>query len=118
MARGDCDVSHPRGLGDRHPRVRVEFLGIEGGSEPLVIGHRDRAILHYPLALAEQAVDTPVDEHPKLRVAIGVARGICRLGERQENDESVENARNYSAPKPKGQPKLRAGLYSCRSLSD
>src|SRR5712692_4851444 len=74
MPRRDRDVFHPGRLGERHPGARVELHGIERRGDPLVIGDRDRTVLHHPLALAEQAVDAPVDEHPELGVAIPFAR--------------------------------------------
>jgi hypothetical protein len=44
------------------------LVGVEGGGEPFVFGHGDLAILHHPLALAEKAVDAPVNEQAELRV--------------------------------------------------
>ena len=92
MARRDRDVFHPGGLGERDPGARVEFHRIERGGEPLVIGDRDRAVLHHPLALPEQAVNAPMDEHPELGVAVPLTRreslgrdGVPPLRERKDD---------------------------------
>ncbi len=99
VARGDRDVLHARRLGERHPRVGIEVGGIEGRGEPLVVGHGDGPILHHPLALAEQAVHAPMNEHSELGVAIPVARreplrghGVLALREGQrEGYDGSEN---------------------------
>src|SRR6185503_221906 len=99
MSRGDRDVLNPRCLGQRNPGAGVELGGIERRSEPLVVGDGNGPVLHDPFAVAEQAVDAPVDKHPELGVAIPLARGaalggnrVRRLDQHGSNDQGVEDA--------------------------
>src|SRR5262245_4237095 len=101
MARRDRDVLPARGLGEREPGLGIELGRIECRRQPLVVRHGDRAVLHHPLARAQQTVGTPVDEHPELRVAIPLARrqplrrdGVFPLGERERDYEGAENSPN------------------------
>src|SRR6185312_15447557 len=57
-----------------HPFVRVELHGVERRRQPFVARNGNLTILHHPLAFAEQAVDTPVDEHSELSVLVPLAR--------------------------------------------
>ena len=75
VPRRDRDVPDAGGSCEVDPCARVELDGVEGAGEPLVFGHGDLAILHHPLALAEQAVNAPVDEEAELRVLEPLARG-------------------------------------------
>jgi len=68
MAGGDGDVFHARGLGEGNPRLGVEFLGIEKCSQAIVFVERQLAIMENPFAVAQNAVDAPVDEQAELHV--------------------------------------------------
>ncbi len=63
MARGHDDVAHARLPGERNPLRGIVFHWIELRCELLVLRTGDVAGLHHPLAVAQLAVDAPVDEH-------------------------------------------------------
>ena len=79
MLRRDHDVLHARILGHLHPCVGVELHRIELRGQLLVVGHRNLAAVHDPLADAADlfavpgsgghGVEPPVDEHAEPRLA-------------------------------------------------
>ena len=75
MFTGDGDVFHARRFGERHPFDRIEHHRVELRGELLIIGDGDLAVVHHPFAVAEHAVDTPVDEQAEARVLEPFARG-------------------------------------------
>ena len=76
---GDDDVLHAGGLGQRHHIMRIEAGGLNLRRQSLVVGDRDRAVVHDPFADARNllavpraggnGVEAPVDEHAEAGVA-------------------------------------------------
>ena len=79
MARGDGDVLHAGGLGERDPCVGVEFFGIEKCRQALVFVDFQLAVVEYPFAVAEDAIDAPVNEHAEFHV-LKFAAGLQVFG--------------------------------------
>ena len=72
---GDGDVAHARGFRKRHPLRRVVLDGVELRRQLLIFGDGHTGVVHDPLALTEDAVDAPVDEHAELGVLKPAPRG-------------------------------------------
>src|SRR5215472_8831209 len=114
MTRGDRDVLHPCGFGQRDPGLRVEFFWIEECGEAVVLIDGEMALVEDPFAVAKDAVDAPVNEHAEfhiLKFAAGleIFRGglVVGLSEHDARDNCDENycdcqskgARHYFSPK-------------------
>ena len=84
VLRGDRDVLDAGPLDHRDPLGGVELRRVEPRRELLVLGDGDLLVVHHPFALAQDAVDAPVDEHAELGVlepSHGVGIGLLgRLG--------------------------------------
>src|SRR5215469_1095533 len=101
MAGGDGDVLHARGFGQRDPGAGVEFLRIEEQRQAIVFLYRELAIVEYPLAVAENAVDAPMNEHSEFHV-LKFATGlevfgtglVVRLAQRGESEENARAEKN------------------------
>ena len=65
---GDGDVFHPRALGQRHPGGGIELHRIELRRQLRILGHRHLAVVHNPFAVAEHAVNAPMNEQAELIV--------------------------------------------------
>jgi len=67
MARSDGDVFHASGFGEGDPGFRINFSGSKNSASVRSRGF-EFAVMKHPLAVAEHAVNAPVDEHAKLCV--------------------------------------------------
>src|SRR6516162_3342181 len=109
MARGHDDVAHSRLLGERDPLGSVELHWIELRGELLVLRAGKVLCVHHPLAVAEQAVDSPVNEHAEAGLLEPLTRfQVLRggLGEsdaaKQENGNSTKHMRRSISPQMRG----------------
>ena len=77
----------PAALASATHSAASNSVGLNCGGQLLVFGDGHLAVVHHPFAVAEHAVDAPVDEHAELGVAkpflLGGFRGRSRhLGAR------------------------------------
>ena len=100
----DRDVPHASCLGHRDPLGRIERDRIEQWRQFLVVGRSNRAVVHDPLAVTEDAVHAPVDEQAELCVLepgarLEVVRGGSGLRGRTRGaeDEDESNGREKRA---------------------
>jgi hypothetical protein len=62
------DVAHAGAFGHCNPDSRIELRGVERGRQLLVLADRRLVIVHHPFAVAQLAVDAPMDEQSELGI--------------------------------------------------
>src|SRR5262245_47928089 len=76
MLASDGDVLHSGRFGQRDPFARAELRWIELRRDLLVFRNRNFLFVHYPFALTQDAVHSPMDEHSELCILKPLASSL------------------------------------------